>query len=108
VDVRTGNHYPLLVQYPEGPRRTLEGALDVPLAGLAKNPAKLSCVVRLRRTTAPVEIHHVDGYRVFGVLLGAEGRALAAVAGDVEKVVREQKLTAGVAVRVLRLAGEGR
>jgi hydrophobic/amphiphilic exporter-1 (mainly G- bacteria), HAE1 family len=68
-------------------------------------PVKLGDLVRVRRTTAAVEIHHANGARVFTVRMNVENRDRPGVRADVEKALEGLRLAPGVRVEIE--AGKG-
>jgi multidrug efflux pump subunit AcrB len=86
IDYKTGNQYFVAVQYKEDPTMKLEELLDIPATGTNQShPAKLSTLVNLRPSTAPVEVNHVGLARVFDVLVNTEGRDIGSLASDITK-----------------------
>jgi multidrug efflux pump subunit AcrB len=86
IDYKTGNQYFVAVQYREDPHMKLEELLDIPATGANQShPTKLSTLVHLKPSTAPVEVNHVGLARVFDVLVNTEGRDIGSLASDITK-----------------------
>ncbi len=102
LDPKSRNHYVLTVPYPENPGRTLEDALNVVVPGAGtRDPIRLGSLVRLQRTTAPVEINHVSLFRVVNVLVNhATGGDVRRLAEDVEARILDLAIPEGMQVEV--------
>jgi multidrug efflux pump subunit AcrB len=115
IDQKSGNQYFVGVQYPLQDIESLETLLDVPITGIdqwklgrrAANvgkaptliesinmpnqpiaaPVSLASLVKLRRSTIPTEITHVDISPSVDLNIGVHGRDLGHVADDVHNVL---------------------
>lgn len=93
IDTKTGNQYFVAVQYPEDPNMKLENLENVFATGTnQRDPVKLSSLVSIHTTTAPVEVNHVSGYRVFNVRVNTDGRDIGRVARDLGKKLAQVKV----------------
>jgi Cu/Ag efflux pump CusA len=100
--------YPVVVRYLGGAERKLEDVLRAPLTGPgAKGLVKVRDVATVRRAAGPVEVERVDARLIFEVLIHVEGRDVAAVAAEVEKVVGKVKVPEGVVLEALRPGAAG-
>jgi Cu/Ag efflux pump CusA len=106
IDAPAGRTHSLAVPLAARRGAGLEDALDVPAAGTpGTRPVQLGSLVRVRRTTAAVEIHHADGGRVFNVRVNAEGRDRAGLLADVKKALEGLRLPPGLRLEIQ--AGRG-
>ena len=117
IDQKSGNQYFVGVQYPLQGIESLETLLDVPITGInqwklgrrAANigespslleranepnqpvaaPVSLSTLVKLRRSSIPTEVTHVDISPSVDLNIGVHGRDLGHVADDVYNVIQK-------------------
>ena len=89
IDLKSGNQYFVGVQYPEDPNMKLEDVLDIPVTGIdPQHPVKLSTLVRIEPSSAPVEVNHVSLARVFDVMVNTENRDIGGLAGDIQRELK--------------------
>jgi multidrug efflux pump subunit AcrB len=101
LDVRGASIAVLVSSDGQGAERSLEDLTNLPIAiPKAPQPVHLRDVAALRRVSAPVEIHHVNLARVFTVRANVEGRDRAAVAADIEEVLKGLEMPKGLRVEV--------
>ncbi len=99
VDARSGNQYFVGVQFPEDVDRTLDDVLALPVKGPAQAASiNLGSVVTPRRTEGAVEVNHSGLRRVTNILVNVEQRDLAGVARDIESILKDTLLPAGMRV----------
>jgi multidrug efflux pump subunit AcrB len=85
---RTGPPYEVWMQYAGNPGANLDDVLNASVLGTGGMAVKLGHVIQLRRTTAPVEIHHLNGSRLINVWVNTEGRDRQAVVADIRDQLR--------------------
>ncbi|MDR1989193.1 MAG: efflux RND transporter permease subunit [Acidobacteriaceae bacterium] len=104
VDYKTGNDYPLTVQYYEhgnGAIGTLADLRQIPLRGpQVKVPTTLDSVVKLERLQSPTEVDHYQIQRVVDVYVTPAGEDLGKVATAIRKVIADSKLPANIRVNL--------
>jgi multidrug efflux pump subunit AcrB len=99
VDPRSGNDYLLTVQYHEGRVTSLEGIQAIPLRSPGQTKStRLDSVSALKHILSPTEVDHYQLRRVIDVYVAPQGEDLGSLARDVEKIVKETSLPAGVRV----------
>jgi multidrug efflux pump subunit AcrB len=97
IDNRTGNQYFVAVQYAEDPDLKLEDVLNIVATGTNQpDPVKLSSLVQIQPSTAPVEVNHVALARVFDVLVNTENRDIGGVAQDIQERLKGLEVPAGM------------
>lgn len=101
IDTKTGNQYFVAVQYPEDPNMRMESLENVFATGTSQSaPVKLSTLVRIRSSTAPVEVNHASLRRITNVLLNTEDRDIGSVAHDIQPKLEGLKLPEGMRVEL--------
>jgi multidrug efflux pump subunit AcrB len=110
IDPRTGNPYFIGVQFPEEAVENIQTLETIPVTperggGPMAKPRQLKEVADIYRTQAPVEIFHTNASRVSQLFVSVSDQDLARVAADVDKVIKETQLPAGMRVST---AGEAR
>ena len=96
LDHVTGNHYFVGAQYLEEDINSLETLENVPITGSTqKSPVLLKNIAKFKRTTAPVEINHVNIRRVLDVYANVSGRDVGSVARDIQKKLDKLELSPG-------------
>lgn len=101
IDTRTGNQYFVAVQYPEDPNMRIENLENVFATGTNQSsPVKLSSLVRLRSSTAAVEVNHVSLSRVCNVLVNTEDRDIGSVAHDIQRRLKDLEIPEGMRVEL--------
>jgi multidrug efflux pump subunit AcrB len=101
--VNPGNHvnYRVAVQTPEYRLHSLDTVLNTPIAGgtrtarpqvingqtLQQQPQMFSNLIKFERGTSQSNVNHFNTQPVYEVMCGTQGRDLAAVAGDVQRIV---------------------
>jgi len=99
VDPRSGNDYLLTVQYPEGQVKSLNDLKQIPLrASNSINPTPLDSVVNVKPIESPTEVDHYQLRREFDLYISTTGEDLGAVTSQIEKIVKQTPLPAGVRV----------
>jgi multidrug efflux pump subunit AcrB len=99
VDQRTGNDYMLTVQYPEDRVASTLDLTAIPLhAARAPHPVRLDAVTSLRQFSAPTEVNHYQLRRVVDVYVGLANEDLGKAAAEMDRIVADTQLPAGVRV----------
>jgi multidrug efflux pump subunit AcrB len=97
IDTQTGNQYFVAVQYPEDTEKDLNEILDTWATGTRTDrTVKLSSLVSIHPSTAPVEVNHVDLTRTLNLLVNTEGRDLGSVAKDIQKRLADLPVPRGL------------
>src|SRR5262249_1579711 len=110
IDPRSGNPYFIGVQFPEEAVENIQTLETIPVTperggGPMAKPRQLKEVADIYRTQAPVEIFHTNASRVSQLFVSVSDQDLAQVAADVDKVIKETPVPAGMRITV---AGEAR
>lgn len=105
IDPRTGNPYFIGVQFPEEAVENIQTLETIPVTperggGPMAKPRQLKEVASIYRTQAPVEVFHSNASRVSQLFVSVSDQDLARVAGDVEKVIKETPVPAGMRITV--------
>ena len=81
-----GNHYLIGAQYAEEDIESFDTLLNVPIVGAgSERPVLLKNVARLRRTTSPAVVKHLNITRTVDVYANVEGRDLGSVTREIEE-----------------------
>lgn len=101
LDYVTGNHYFVGAQYLEEDIKSFETLENIPITSITqKRPLLLKNIAKFKRTTAPVEVNHVNIRRVFDVYADVSGRDVGSVAGDIQKELDKLELPPGYSVHM--------
>lgn len=101
IDNDSGNQYFVAVQYPEDPNRRLDDLQYVYATGTNQTtPVPLGSLVKMRSTTAAVEIEHATLRRLTSVLVNTENRDLGSVARDITGRLAEIEVPKGMSVQL--------
>jgi CzcA family heavy metal efflux pump len=103
LDPQTGVSYPIVVQVPQYRLSSFETLGQTPVtSATAQNDQLLRNVSETNRGFAPVTISHYNALPVMDVFANVEQRDLGGVAGDVEKIIKQNSrhLPAGVTVEL--------
>jgi multidrug efflux pump subunit AcrB len=101
IDDKTGNHYFVGVQYPENRISSKETLENIPITGAdQQRPSLLGNIARFDRTTAPLEVEHVNIVRVVDVFSNVQGRDVGSVAGDVQRKLTSLEVPTGYRVQM--------
>jgi multidrug efflux pump subunit AcrB len=99
IDDKTGNHYFVGVQYPEDRISTRETLENIPITGPdQQRPSLLRNIAQFDRTTAPVEVEHLNIVRVVDVFSNVQGRDAGSVAGEIQRKLASLAPPAGYRV----------
>jgi multidrug efflux pump subunit AcrB len=90
-------NYRVAVQTPPDEIGSVDALLNTPIIHGQKTPQLLSNLVDLRRSVSPANVTHYDVQPTYDVYANVQGRDLAAVAADVQKVIdaAQQELPRG-------------
>ena len=101
IDDKTGNHYFLGVQYPEERIESKETLENIPIAGRdSLNPSLLRNMATFKRSSAPLEVNHMNIVRVIDVFSNVEGRDAGSVAGKIQKKIGALEVPSGYRVQM--------
>ncbi|MDI6759321.1 MAG: efflux RND transporter permease subunit, partial [Candidatus Brocadiaceae bacterium] len=101
LDHVTGNHYFVGAQYLEEDINSFDTLENIPITSTSqKKPVLLKNIAKFNRTTAPVEVNHVNIRRVFDVYANVSGRDVGSVARDIQKKLDALELPAGYSVHM--------
>ncbi|MBI5755324.1 MAG: efflux RND transporter permease subunit, partial [Nitrospirae bacterium] len=101
LDHVTGNHYFVGAQYLEEDINSFDTLENIPITStLQKKPVLLKNIAKFNRTTAPVEVNHVNIRRVFDVYANVSGRDVGSVARNIQKKLDALELPAGYSVHM--------
>ncbi len=101
IDPKNNNNYFLNVQYPEQQIRSLPDLRSIPLHGAGlKRPTRLDMVSSIHRFEAPTEVDHYQIRRVLDIYVRPLGEGLGSIASQIDRLIAEAKLPAGVDVAI--------
>jgi multidrug efflux pump subunit AcrB len=96
IDPKTGIDYFFGVQFPENRVQTMDDLMNIPLSSVEQNRSvPLRRIASTTLTKGPIELNHVNLQPVIDIYLDAQGRDIAGVANDVQKIIAKKKLPAG-------------
>jgi multidrug efflux pump subunit AcrB len=99
VDPKSGQDYMLTVQYAEGQVKSLSDLRAIPIrASSSLLPTRLDTLSSIRRVQAPTEVDHYAIRRVVDVYVRPLNEELGGIAGDIDKIIAETKVPAGLTV----------
>jgi multidrug efflux pump subunit AcrB len=101
IDPKNNNNYFLNVQYPEQQIQSLLDLRAIPLHGAGlKRPTRLDMVSKISRFEAPTEVDHYQIRRVLDIYIRPLTEDLGALANQIDGLLAQTKLPAGVDVTV--------
>ncbi|MGA2117190.1 MAG: efflux RND transporter permease subunit [Bryobacteraceae bacterium] len=90
IDPRNGVDYPIAAQTPQYVLDSTAELLRTPIhAGVNEAPQLLANLGRLERDTTPAVVNHYNVQPLYDIYANVQDRDLGAVAGDVDRVIRE-------------------
>jgi multidrug efflux pump subunit AcrB len=96
IDPKTGIDYLFGVQFEEKSMTSFANLLSIPVTNPQQNRSvPLRWLADTNETKGPVELNHVNLQPVIDIYLDAQGRDIAGVAKDVDKVLASHKLPTG-------------
>ena len=95
-----GEEYPVFIQLGEMDRKTISDIGDVMITSPAGMLIPLKSLATIEQHTAPVKIQRKDQQRIVTVGCGIMGRAMGAVAKDVQRKLSKLKLPEGIEYKV--------
>ena len=97
VDPKSGNDYMLTVQYPENRIKNVLDLRTIPLHGdRVKDPTLLDAVTKVTPMYSPTEIDHYQIRRVIDIYVNPATEDLGAVAGGIDRLLKQTTLPAGI------------
>jgi multidrug efflux pump subunit AcrB len=103
VELATGVSYPLVVQMPTYDINSLQDLWTVPITPGGGNPSLLMNLAKFSRKKVPIAVSQFNIRPVFDVNANFQGRDLASVAADIEKVLAGEKRKPSISIT---LAGQ--
>jgi len=101
IDPKSGNPYLLTVQYAEDQLKTITDLKQIPLRGVKSSESTgLDSVVKVTAIASPTEVDHYQLFRVIDVYVSPKGEDLGRLTSQVDKIINETKLPAGVRVNL--------
>ncbi len=89
------------MQYPEHQIRNLLDLRSIPLHGAGlKRPTRLDMVSTITHFEAPTEVDHYQIRRVLDIYVRPLGEGIGSIAAQIDRLVSQAKLPAGVNVTV--------
>jgi multidrug efflux pump subunit AcrB len=96
IDPKTGIDYFFGVQFPENRVQNMDDLMNIPLTSDEQNRSvQLRQIASTTLTKGPIELNHVNLQPVIDIYLDAQGRDIAGVANDVQKIIEKKKLPTG-------------
>jgi multidrug efflux pump subunit AcrB len=103
VELSTGVSYPLVVQVPTYHINSLQDLWTVPITPGEGKPSLLMNLAKFPRERVPIAVSQFNIRPVFDVNANVQGRDLASVAADIEKVLAGEKHKPSISIA---LAGQ--
>jgi multidrug efflux pump subunit AcrB len=103
VELSTGVSYPLVVQMPTYHINSLQDLWTVPITPGEGKPSLLMNLAKFPREKVPIAISQFNIRPVFDVNANVQGRDLASVAADIEKMLASEKHKPNISIA---LAGQ--
>jgi multidrug efflux pump subunit AcrB len=103
VELSTGVSYPLVVQMPTYHINSLQDLWTVPITPGEGKPSLLMNLAKFPRQKVPIAISQYNIRPVFDVNANVQGRDLASVAADIEKMLASEKHKPNISIA---LAGQ--
>ena len=99
IDNKSGNHYFIGAQYPEGDISSIKTLENIPITSTdTPRPVLLKNIATFKRTSAPAVINHLNITRVIDVYANVSGRDVGSVASEIKRRLEQsdaiQKLMA--------------
>jgi multidrug efflux pump subunit AcrB len=96
IDPKTGIDYFFGVQFPQTDISSFQDFMQIPITSAEQNRSiPLSRVATTEQIKGPIELNHKNLQPVIDIYLDAQGRDIAGVAGDAEKVLNHHALKTG-------------
>lgn len=101
VDPKSGIDYLLGVQFPEKDFQKLDDVLKIPITGHGQNRSvMLNRLVKLKPGKGATEITHLNLQPVTQVFVSNEGRDIAGLSKDINKIIAKMKLDPGYEIKI--------
>jgi len=92
IDPKTGVSYPVVAQAPEYLVGSISDLANVPVSGAAGTPVQpLGGLATIRRSNTVPVVSHYNLAPVIDIYATTHGRDLGAVAGDVQKIIKDME-----------------
>ncbi len=96
IDPKTGIDYLFGVQFPENTIKDFNQLMQIPITSPMQNRSvPLSALTKTKQFNGPIELNHVNLQPVIDIYLDAQGRDIAGVANDAQKILDKAKLPPG-------------
>ena len=101
VDPKTGIDYPFGVQYPEKDLSSFDTLMSIPITSAEQERSvPLRKVAEMTEFKGPIELNHKNLQPVMDIYMDAQGRDIAGVANDVQKIINQQKFPPGYSAHI--------
>ena len=101
VDPKTGIDYPFGVQYPEKDLDSFNTLMSIPITSSEQERSvSLSKIATMTEFKGPIELNHKNLQPVMDIYMDAQGRDIAGVARDVQKILNQQKFPPGYSAHI--------
>jgi multidrug efflux pump subunit AcrB len=96
IDPKTGIDYFFGVQFPAADISTFPDFMNIPITSADQNRSiPLGKIAETQMIEGPTELNHKNLQPVIDIYLDAQGRDIAGVAGDAQKILNQHELKAG-------------
>lgn len=101
VDPKTGIDYLLGVQFPQNAVSSFQDLANIPIRGYDHNRTiPLKRIAKIKATTGPTEIDHVNFKPVIDIYLDAQGRDIGSLSEDVLQLINKTTLPENYTVSI--------
>lgn len=101
IDPKTGIDYLLGVQFPENKMDNMQDLLNIPITGPThKRSVTLGALATTSESKGATEINHKNLQPVIDIFLDAQGRDIAGVSNDVQKILDKVQFPKGYSVEI--------
>ena len=96
IDPKTGIDYFFGVQFPEATMSSVADLMNIPVTSQRQDRSVLlKDIATVTEGKGPIELNHKDLQPVVDILLDAQGRDIAGVSNDVQKIIDKKQVPTG-------------
>jgi multidrug efflux pump subunit AcrB len=101
VDPKTGIDYPFGVQYPEQDLSSFNTLMNIPITSSEQERSvPLKKLADMKEIQGPIELNHKNLQPVMDIYMDAQGRDIAGVANDVQKILNQKTFPPGYSAHI--------
>ena len=96
IDPKTGIDYLFGVQFPESTWSSVDDLMEIPITSKKQERSVLlKTIANVSEGKGPIELNHKDLQPVVDIYLDAQGRDIAGVSNDVQKIINKKTVPPG-------------